>query len=146
MILCGGRREVRDHRHALADLYRGHVCEFLYGRGGFGGRDVGRTRQATLGIVRTTVVLGWTQAESCATVTPGRMLMSNFPAKASLIPLSLRMGSAPCGLQLYFRLKEGRVQCCVQYIRAPARTDDDAVRTTARQHRTAARPRRFPRR
>lgn len=33
-------------------------------------------------------------------VTPVRMLMSNLPAKASLIPLSLRIGPAPCGLQL----------------------------------------------
>jgi hypothetical protein len=35
-------------------------------------------------------------------VTPVRMLMSNLPAKASLIPLSLRMELAPCGLQLLF--------------------------------------------
>jgi hypothetical protein len=55
-----------------------------------------------LGIARTTVVLGRTQAESCAMVTPVRMLMSNLPFKASLIPLSLRTGNAPCGLQLNF--------------------------------------------
>lgn len=64
--------------------------------------ETGRTRHATLGIARTTVVLGKTQAESCAMVTPVRMLMSNLPAKASLIPLSLRMELAPCGLQLLF--------------------------------------------
>jgi hypothetical protein len=59
-----------------------------------------RTRQATLGMARITVVLGRTQLESCAMVTPVRMLMSNFPAKASLNPSSLRMGCATCGLQL----------------------------------------------
>ncbi len=62
----------------------------------------GRTRHATLGIARTTVVPERTQAESCAVVTPVRMLMSNLPAKASLIPFSLRMVYAPCGLQLDF--------------------------------------------
>jgi hypothetical protein len=59
-----------------------------------------RTRHATLGIARITVVLGRTQLESCEMVTPVRMLMSNFPAKASLIPSSLRIGCATCGLQL----------------------------------------------
>ena len=34
----------------------------------------------------------------------------------------------------------------VSNIRPPARVDNDAVRTTARQRRTAARPRRFPQR
>jgi len=61
-----------------------------------------RMRHATLGIARAKVVLGRIQAESCAMVTPERMLMSNLPAKASFIPLSLRMVYAPCGLQLDF--------------------------------------------
>jgi hypothetical protein len=45
-------------------------------------------------------------------VMPVRMLMSNLPAKASLIPPSLRMGYAPCGLQLKFlvRGREGLAQ------------------------------------
>jgi hypothetical protein len=38
-----------------------------------------------------TVMLGRTQAESCAMVTPVRVLMSNLPAKAPLSPLSLRI-------------------------------------------------------
>ena len=59
-----------------------------------------RTRHATLGIARIIVVLGRTQLESCEMVTPVRMLMSNFPTKASLIPSSLRIGYAACGLQL----------------------------------------------
>ena len=40
-------------------IYIGNTfVKFYMAEGGFGGRDVGRTRQATLGIVRTTVVLG----------------------------------------------------------------------------------------
>lgn len=57
-----------------------------------GGEGWRRTRHATLGIARIIVELGRTQLESCAMVTPDRMLMSNFPAKASLIPSSVRMG------------------------------------------------------
>jgi hypothetical protein len=45
-------------------------------------------------------------------VTPERMLMSSFPANASLIPSSFRMGCATCGLQLNTKKNEvggGRV-------------------------------------
>ena len=59
-----------------------------------------RTRHGVLGIARMTVVSGRTHSESCAMVTPARMLMSNFPARASLTPFSLRMRCATCGLQL----------------------------------------------
>ena len=98
----GGRVEITVMPSRIC--IKEHLCELKHsGRGG--GR---RTRHATLGIVRTTVVLGWTQAVSCAMLTPGRMLMSNFPAKASLIPLALSMGFAPCGLQL----------CCFVFRRA----------------------------
>ena len=95
-----GRWEGRDDRHALANLtkYYDHIVP----QGG-GGRWRERTRHATLGIARITVVLGRTQLESCAMVTPVMMLMSNFPAKAFLIPFSLRSGCATCGLQLNAR-------------------------------------------
>lgn len=66
-----------------------------------------RTRHATLGIARITVVLGRTQLVSCAMVTPERMLMSSFPTSASLIPSSFRMGCANCGLQLNTIRKRG---------------------------------------
>jgi hypothetical protein len=74
-----------------------HMCLFVCPREN---KENGRTRQAVLGIARITVVLGRTQEESCAMVTPARMLMSNLPANASLIPSSLRMRCATWGLQL----------------------------------------------
>ena len=82
----------------------------------------GRTRHGVLGIARMTVVLGRTQLESCAMVTPARMLISNFPASASLTPLSLRMRCATCGLQLK----------CSQLQRSAIKSDVCAVRTRVR--------------
>ncbi len=48
-------------------------------------------------------------------LTPVSMLMSNFPAKASFIPLSLKIGYAPCGLQLFFFLRGGGEVLIGQY-------------------------------
>lgn len=55
-----------------------------------------KPRHTMSGIAQTAVVLGRTQVESCATVTPVGILIINFAGQSVLIPFLLRM-YASCG-------------------------------------------------